>query len=281
MKTIFYDALLKKDSERILESAPEEIEDDISELIEENPKFAALAYILGEPVGIIASDASAKSPRASVSVFVSEKHRRRGVGSALVSLLTEKIFSIGVKQILFDFIETDSVSKAFAEKNGFRYAFSSLYMRLDGETPDFVDNFEKYDDSMYEKYHDGMSKAFYPLRKKIGNEPAMMPPSENVRAFLRDNPSNVMILTEKGEIIAGGCVDGDCIEDIFVDERFRKKGLGKKLISKGVSIIRKNKNIPVHLWVVEENVCAVSLYKSMNFIIEKKHMFYRVTDLSK
>ena len=60
------------------------------------------------------------------------------------------------------------------------------------------------------------------------------------------------------------------LDEIFLDENYRNKGIGSSIISK----IFKTNNI-VYLWVYKENINAIRLYKKFGFkIIEETEIRY-------
>jgi ribosomal protein S18 acetylase RimI-like enzyme len=64
--------------------------------------------------------------------------------------------------------------------------------------------------------------------------------------------------------------DGIMLDEIFIDDEFRNKGIGSSIISK----ILKLNNI-VYLWVYKENINAIRLYKKFGFkVIEETEIRY-------
>ena len=64
--------------------------------------------------------------------------------------------------------------------------------------------------------------------------------------------------------------DGIMLDEIFIEDEFRNKGIGSSIISK----ILKLNNI-VYLWVYKENINAIRLYKKFGFkIIEETDIRY-------
>ena len=64
--------------------------------------------------------------------------------------------------------------------------------------------------------------------------------------------------------------DGIMLDEIFIEDEFRNKGIGSSIISK----ILKLNNI-VYLWVYKDNINAIRLYKKFGFkIIEETDIRY-------
>ncbi len=74
------------------------------------------------------------------------------------------------------------------------------------------------------------------------------------------------LITVDGKL--AGCLlvtpedDGVLLDEIYIEEEFRGKGLGTDIIKK---IISQNK--VVYLWVYKENKIALSLYKKLGFFM--------------
>ncbi len=59
--------------------------------------------------------------------------------------------------------------------------------------------------------------------------------------------------------------DGKLLDEIYLEEDYRNKGIGTKIIKN----ILNNNNI-VYLWVYKENEKAISLYKKLEFYVIKE-----------
>lgn len=78
---------------------------------------------------------------------------------------------------------------------------------------------------------------------------------------------NIVILDNKK---VGCCLlikkdDGIILEEIYLDEEYRNKGIGTDIIKNVLQ-----NNAIVYLWVYKENVKAVSLYKKLGFSVIKE-----------
>ena len=85
-----------------------------------------------------------------------------------------------------------------------------------------------------------------------------------------------MIIFDKriiGCILVDAKDDGVLLDEIYIEENYRNKGLGTKLIK---DVILNNDII--YLWVYKENVSAISLYKKLGFntIEETEKRLYMV-----
>jgi ribosomal protein S18 acetylase RimI-like enzyme len=77
------------------------------------------------------------------------------------------------------------------------------------------------------------------------------------------------LISLNNNIIGGVLVrkidDGVLLDDIYIEENYRQKGIGTSIIE---DIITNNKI--VYLWVYKNNNKAFSLYKKLGFIIEEE-----------
>ncbi|MFR9165662.1 MAG: GNAT family N-acetyltransferase [Dysgonomonas sp.] len=79
-------------------------------------------------------------------------------------------------------------------------------------------------------------------------------------------PQLKLYYSEKNNIIAGFIgVDKNKLEMLFVDDKFRGKGIGKELLLYAVDKLRIKK-----VDVNEQNEQAIGFYKRFGFIIEKR-----------
>lgn len=274
MKIFRFDPLLSRDAERILENAGLSDRERIVSVLDSFPNNAFIAYSLGSPVGIACSEASEGRSRAEFCIFVVPKYRLRGYGTRLYCKLAEHAGTIGTKTLVCS-LPNSSGHTDFLLKLGFKKKYSSKHMIFSGITPENVESFEKYDDSMFYDFVDAEAKSFLPVRLRTGTEPPMIQPTENVRSFLSKAAESYFVLrNDSGRIIAGaGCYNGE-ISDVFVDERYRGQGIGRKLVEKCIVFSRKNGFEPVRLSVVSDNEPAVSLYSSIGFKTDTIEDYY-------
>ena len=273
MKIIKFDPILLRDAERVLETAPYSVKEDVFSLIEVFSGNAYIAYSLGTPVGIICSDIYEGKRRASFSLYVCPKYRRRGVGTSLLSAVSEQAKKTGISSLICDF-ENNGELVPFVSSLGFIKKYSSHFMTYYIDSPIFVQGFAKYDNSMFLQFVNAEADAFYPIRHKIGIEPERIQPTENVRSFLNKAADKYFVYRENGKILAGGGVYNGEITDIFVSEEARGQGLGRKTVQRCIYEAYRSGEISVSRWVITENTPAVNLYTSLGFQTEKTHDFY-------
>lgn len=72
---------------------------------------------------------------------------------------------------------------------------------------------------------------------------------------------------------------GLLLDEIFIEEQYRNKGIGTSIIKEVIS--KSNENI--YLWVYKDNIKAIKLYKKLGFLMKEEtdsryYMEYRVAD---
>lgn len=273
MKIVKFDPILLRDAERVLEHAPYPVREEIFSLLDVFSKNTYIAYSLGFPVGIACSDIFDGRKRAKFAVFVQPKYRRRGIGKDLFLSVLEQAKQAGMKSLVCDF-PSDSDNVFFVSSLGFEKRYSSHFMTISVTSRRSVSGFEQYDDSMFLSFVNAEAKAFYPIRSRLGIEPVVIEPNENIRSFLSKAADKYFVYRENGEVLAGGGVYNAEITDIFVAPKLRGQGVGRKIVERCLFEAYKLGYKTVSLWVIAENIPAVSLYSSVGFTIERTHDFF-------
>ena len=69
-----------------------------------------------------------------------------------------------------------------------------------------------------------------------------------------DKVVGCLLLTDKD--------DGTLLDEIYLEEEYRNKGIGTNIIKEVIS-----NNDLIYLWVYKENIQAISLYKKLGFVV--------------
>lgn len=77
-----------------------------------------------------------------------------------------------------------------------------------------------------------------------------------------------IIVNEKiiGSILIRNIKNGILLDEIFIEDKYRNKGIGTKVISNIILKYQKN----IFLWVYKDNIKAFNLYKKLGFKIDSK-----------
>ncbi|MBQ6172964.1 MAG: GNAT family N-acetyltransferase [Clostridia bacterium] len=273
MKIIKHDSFFCRDISNVLNAVPFQQRSEISLTLNTFPENGFIAYSLGSPVGIGCSDVTPGKKRTNIYIFVLTAYRRKGIGTELFSSIVKQGKSKGIQHFFCE-INSKSESSFFVEKIGMNKKYSSDRMIFQGTVPQSTEMFEKYNDSMFYDFIRAEGEAFLPIRRRTGAEPLILQPTPNVRSFLAKARDDYFVLRKNGKIEAGaGCFKGE-ISDVFVSAGLQGQGIGRKLVEKCI-VHSKNKGYdPVFLNVVSDNIPAVTLYRSLGFVVEKTSDFY-------
>ena len=115
----------------------------------------------------------------------------------------------------------------------------------------------------YEQYKRIYEDSFYAMRSSLGL------PREccKSRTELLEKRDCIFILEENGDIVGSVAVYGGEIDDLFVAEGFRRRGLGLKLLRYAVSYLQKHNAERIFLHAADVNKGAVTMYLRSGFVI--------------
>ena len=123
--------------------------------------------------------------------------------------------------------------------------------------------FEEYQ----EQYKEAYNAAFRPMRESLGIKPYDW--FSEGGAVIKYNP-DIYLLIKEGELVGSvGCY-GNEVDDLFVSDKFRNKGCGKKLLIWAMNNILSKGHDKIVLHVAEWNKNAVQLYLNEGFEIVGK-----------
>ena len=86
---------------------------------------------------------------------------------------------------------------------------------------------------------------------------------------LKDNIISFLVFKDKGEIISfleySNYYERSEINNLYVEEEYRKNGIASKLIDKYIEILKESNIDSITLEVNEHNIAAINLYKKKGF----------------
>ena len=86
---------------------------------------------------------------------------------------------------------------------------------------------------------------------------------KNTVPKLLNNYSNIVVDNKVvGCLLLTDKDDGTLLDEIYLEEKYRNKGIGTNIIKEVIS----NNDI-IYLWVYKENIQAISLYKKLGFVV--------------
>ncbi len=103
---------------------------------------------------------------------------------------------------------------------------------------------------------------------------------EYAALFARDTPKRVVLVAEQAQGRVAGFVVARCaaeeweIENVVVEEEFRRQGIGRSLIEELLAEARRRGVAAILLEVRESNAAALGLYKKLGFREEGRRLRY-------
>ena len=242
-----------------------------------------VAFEKEEPAGIALLLTEEGEDTGYLHLYIREKHRSKGIGSALASQMIQKARELGLFQILSDYCVDMGVrvkAESFAFKFGFQGQFVFRYMVYKGGyLPEPALKFVPYREEYFDEMYRLISNAFYPMREANHLEPYRFTWGKTERREFAEHASDFFLLFENGEMIASGYASGGEIDQVAVREDCRGRGLGRAIVCHGVNQSLRKGFQQVSLYVLEWNRPAWSLYESLGFVTYSKRMFGKI-DLS-
>lgn len=89
--------------------------------------------------------------------------------------------------------------------------------------------------------------------------------NKEVKKLIKDYFNIIVDNKIVGSLLLTKKDDGILLDEIYIEEKYRNKGIGTNIIKEVIS----NNNI-IYLWVYKENISAISLYKKLGFNIIKE-----------
>ena len=150
-------------------------------------------------------------------------------------------------------------------ENGFEPAFTAIEMIYrGGPFPEPALPYTPYQPGDYDAVQSLIARSFYELRRAVGVEPHLIPPSEDERQLFAQNAGDLLLLRQSGRVIAFATAIGCEIDNLCVDEGHRGLGLAKVLAMHAVNRILQKGDTP-RLSVVDWNQPAHALYRKLGF----------------
>ena len=121
-----------------------------------------------------------------------------------------------------------------------------------------------YEDRFYEKYSELCNKSFYEMRVCLNRKPYNCAPK---REKVLNDKDNIFLLVNEQDIIGSVSIYDNEIDDLMVNEKYKRMGYGEKLLDFGIFMLQKRKIKNIILWVAKWNQKALNLYLKEGFVI--------------
>ncbi len=256
-----------------LPGAPEYEACELDGLIAKFPRNAHAVYCAGTLLALGVHTAQAGDARASMALFVREEHRMCGIGSALVRLMLTEMEACGVDTAYCDH-DANADFSGFLNGMGLHEKYRAFRMVYRGGPKQVFLRFSTYTDSMYKEVHRLTSNAFLPMRRRLGINPTVEPPSTAQRREFAARADDFFVYIRNDHIIAAGSAAHGELDGLCVDVSCRRQGIGGQLAGHGINKLLHEGAAEIYLWAVTANTDAVRLYTHMGFETTRTHIFY-------
>lgn len=177
---------------------------------------------------------------------------------------------------------TETANNQFFIQKGFRYLNSLFGMNRDLTKPiseshlqeEFQFSYWKMETAREERDYLNVESEIWPDH----------PLGHNRLTEYKQNPLWTSMVVHHSDTMVGGLMawkedDQGMIEDVFVREPWRKRGIAKYLLTQGLKYLKSHQLQNAKLMVLTTNTSALSLYESVGFYIEREEIRYCI-DLS-
>ncbi|MBB6453541.1 ribosomal protein S18 acetylase RimI-like enzyme [Salirhabdus euzebyi] len=175
---------------------------------------------------------------------------------------------------------TERWNNVFFEKRNFIYFSSQFLMKRDIRDELFIPTTDSNIDIRYWKMEGQVEEQLYlKADKEIWPHASLLP--ERLKEY-KSYPLWTAITAFKNNDIVGSVMawkeqEGEgVLEDLFVREANRGKGIAKSLIMKGLNYLKNNGLTTACLEVLTENETALSLYKACGFEVDNEEVRYYI-----
>jgi len=225
--------------------------------------------------------------RVILHCLIHPEHRRRGLASRLFGHAVHRTRELGLKTAQVNISQDNEVAKSVLSKLGFSFIRRFLQLRLDVTKA----NWQKADQVALPCCHLQRSEEdkLTQIQNRSFADTWGYNPNTAAETVYRTNLSNCspedVLLTSDGDKVIGYCwtiTTGEAatgsrkgqILMLGVDPDYRGKGIGKGVLSAGLSYLRSKGVQVVELTVDSSNQPACALYRSAGFKVRSSSLWY-------
>lgn len=213
----------------------------------------------------------------NIELYVKPQERRKGIGTALYNKANNYLKEKYPNQLITEFrVDSDDPTNFF-KKLGYKkwYAYHEMHYK-GGFQPHTDIEFLPYEDKYYEQYAKCRQDCFYELRKENDIQPYIyFQLGEQDRENNLKRRDNIYIALKDGQIIASFDLKEGYLDRIIVPPTHQGKGFGKQATKFAINKALSQNAKLIHLTVLDWNIKAMNLYKSLGFEIVETINVYR------
>lgn len=212
-------------------------------------------------------------------LYIDINFRNKGIATKLIKVIIKEIYSLGNYKIFINVMKKNKVAVNLYKNIGFiveqedELKFHMYYnkYKLEKASTKDIERIKKYKLNTIFEYAKDLDKKEV---EKINNYVNKTTPNQ-IFKYKNIVLNNIIV----GSFLITKNENGLLLDEIFIEEQYRNKGIGTSIIKNVLS--KSNNN--VYLWVYKDNVKAVNLYNKLGFNIKEEtdsryYMEYRVVD---
>lgn len=212
-------------------------------------------------------------------LYIDINFRNKGIATKLIKVIIKEIYSLGDYKIFINVLKKNKVAVNLYKNIGFiveqedELKFYMCYnkYKLENASIKDIERIKKYKLNTIFEYAKNLDKEEV---EKINNYVNKTTPKQ-IFEYKNIVLNNIIV----GSFLITKNESGLLLDEIFIEEQYRNKGIGTSIIKDIVS--KSNNN--VYLWVYKDNIKAVNLYNKIGFNIKEKtdsryYMEYKVVE---
>ena len=199
-------------------------------------------------------------------LYVDINFRNKGIATKLIKEIIKKIYSLGDFEIFINVLKENKVAVNLYKNIGFIVEQEDelkFYMRynkykLERASIKDIERIKIYKLNTIFEYAKDLDKEEVEKINNYVNKTI----SKQIFEYKNIILNNIIV----GSFLITKNKDGLLLDEIFLEEQYRNKGIGTTIIKDVVSKANNN----VYLWVYKDNIKAVNLYNKLGFNVKEE-----------
>lgn len=212
-------------------------------------------------------------------LYIDINFRNKGIAKKLIKVIIKEIYSLGDYEIFINVLKENKVAVNLYKNIGFiveqedELKFYMCYnkYKLENASIKDIERIKKYKLNTIFEYAKDLDKEEVEKINNYVNKTI----SNQIFEYKNIVLNNIIV----GSFLITKNENGLLLDEIFIEEQYRNKGIGTSIIKDVVS--KSNSN--VYLWVYKDNIKAFNLYNKIGFNIKEEtdsryYMEYKVVN---
>ena len=212
-------------------------------------------------------------------LYIDINFRNKGIATKLIKVIIKEIYSLGDYEIFINVLKENKVAVNLYKNIGFiveqedELKFYMCYnkYKLENASIKDIERIKKYKLNTIFQYAKDLDKEEVEKINNYVNKTI----SNQIFEYKNIVLNNIIV----GSFLITKNENGLLLDEIFIEEQYRNKGIGTSIIKDVVS--KSNSN--VYLWVYKDNIKAFNLYNKIGFNIKEEtdsryYMEYKVVE---